>query len=88
MVAVENILLAGVTVFAFALTVIAVLAWRRVRDTHMIFLGAAFAVFFAKGLFLSIALFTGWQNLAQLVIWSSGFDLGILALFYGFTLRR
>jgi hypothetical protein len=88
MVAVENILLAAVTVFALALAVIAFLAWRRARDTHLLFLGAAFTVFFAKGLVLSIALFDGWQDLAQLLILSAAFDLVVLALFYGFTLRR
>jgi fatty acid desaturase len=88
MVAIENILLAAVTVFAFALTVIALLSWRRVRDGHFLLLGAAFAAFFAKGLFLTFALLEGWQDLAQLLVFSAAFDLVILALFYGFTLRR
>ena len=88
MVAVENVLLAAVTVFAFALAAIAILAWRRTRDGHLALLGAAFAVFFAKGLFLTIALFVGWHDLVQLLVLSATFDLVILALFYGFTLRR
>lgn len=88
MVAIVNVLLAAVTVVAFALCAISVLAWRRARDTHLILLGAAFAVFFAKGLFLTVALFEGWQDLGQLLVLSSIFDLAILALFYGFTLRR
>ncbi len=88
MVAVVNILLAAVTVVAFALCAIALLAWRRVREGHMLLLGAAFAIFFAKGLFLTVALFEGWSDLGQLLVLSSIFDLVILALFYGFTLRR
>ena len=88
MVAIENVILAAVSVFAFALTVIAVVAWRRTRDGHFLFLTAAFAVFFVKGLFLSTALFLGWTDLAQLIVISGAFDLLILALFYGFTLRR
>lgn len=88
MIAVENILFAALTVFAFALAVISLLAWRRARDSHLLFLGAAFVVFFVKGLFLTLALFSGWQDLSQLLILSAGFDLVVLALFYGFTLRR
>ncbi len=88
MLAVENILFAALTVFAFALTVIGFLAWRRARDGHLLILTAAFAVFFVKGLFLTVALFDGWQDLSQLLILSAGFDLVVLALFYGLTLRR
>ncbi len=88
MVAIVNILLAAVTVVAFALSVISLLAWRRAHDGHLLLLGAAFAIFFAKGLFLTLALFGGWSDLAQLLVLSSVFDLIILALFYGFTLRR
>ncbi|HII40958.1 MAG TPA: hypothetical protein HA326_07065 [Thermoplasmata archaeon] len=88
MVAIENVLLAAVTVFAFALAVIAILAWRRARDGHLMLLSAAFVVFFLKGAFLTIALFGGWEDLVQLLLISAGFDLVILGLFYGFTLRR
>ncbi len=88
MLAVVNILLAAVTVVAFALAAVALLAWRRARDTHLVFLGAAFTAFFVKGLFLTVAMFDGWQDLAELLVLSAVFDLVILALFYGFTLRR
>jgi len=88
MVAVENVLLAAVTVFALALAAIAILAWRRARDGHLMLLSAAFVVFFVKGLFLTVALFAGWQDLVQLLIISASFDLVILGLFYGFTLRH
>lgn len=88
MVAIENIVLAAVSVFALALTAIALLAWRRTRDYHLILLAGAFGVFFVKGLLLTVAVFQGWSDLAQLVVLSGAFDLVILALFYGFTLRR
>ena len=88
MVAIENILLAAVSVFALALTVIAALAFRRTRDVHIVFLAAAFGVFFVKGLLLTIFLFTGSIALGQFFILSGSLDLVILALFYGFTLRR
>ena len=88
LVAIENILLAAVSVFALALTVIAVIAIRRTRDLHIAFLAAAFAVFFVKGLILTILLFTGSVALGQFFLLSGSLDLVILALFYGFTLRR
>lgn len=88
MVAIVNILLAAVTVVALALCIIALVAWRRVRDVHMILLSVAFAIFFVKGLFLTVALFVNWSDLGSLLVLSSIFDLAILALFYGFTLRR
>ncbi len=88
MVAVVNILLAAVTVVAFALCAISLVAWRRVREVHFILLGGAFAIFFVKGLFLTIALFAGWGDFESLLVVSSIFDLAILVLFYGFTLRR
>lgn len=88
MVAVENVLFAAVTVVAFALAAIALLAWRRTGDRHLALLSTAFVVFFVKGLFLTVALFGNWRDLAQLLVLSATFDLVILALFYGFTLRR
>ncbi len=88
MVAIVNVILAAVTVVAFALTLIGVLAWRRAGDARVLFLVAAFAVFFGKGLLLTLSLFLGWEDLGQLIVISGLFDLVILALFYGFTLRR
>lgn len=88
MVALENILLAAVSVFALVLTVIAVLAWRRTRDNPMLFLAAGFCVFFVKGLVLTVALFLEDSDLVTLFLVSGAFDLSILAIFYGFTLRR
>ncbi len=87
-VAVENIIVPAVMVFAFTLTVIAVLAWRRTRDAHVVFLGGAFAAFFVKGLVLTAALFLSPIEPPTLILVWGGFDLVILALFYGFTLRR
>lgn len=88
MVAIENVILAAVSVFSLAMTVIAVLAFRRTRDVHMVFLAVAFGVFFSKGLVLTFALFTNSFSLGQLFLLAGALDLVILALFYGFTLRR
>jgi hypothetical protein len=88
LVAIENILLAAVSVFALALTVIAVIAFRRTSDRHLVFLVGAFAVFFVKGLLLTVFLFSQTIDLRQVFVVSGFLDLVILALFYGFTLRR
>lgn len=88
MVAIVNVLLAAVTVVAFTLATISLIAWNRARDTHLLLLAGAFAIFFVKGLFLTVALFAGWTDLAGLLVLSSFFDLAVLVLFYGFTLRR
>ena len=82
MIAVENILFAALTVFAFALAVISLLAWRLARDSHLLFLGAAFVVFFVKGLFLTLALSSAGPYLSHPPILSAGFHLAVLALFY------
>ncbi|TLZ44048.1 MAG: hypothetical protein E6K19_05715 [Methanobacteriota archaeon] len=88
MVAIENVLLAAVSVFALALTVIAVLAFRRTRDAHLIFLAIAFGVFFLKGLLLTLFFFMNTIGLGGFFLLSGFLDLAVLALFYGFTLRR
>jgi len=85
---VENIIVAGVSVLALALTVIGTLAYRRTRERSLIVLSAAFAVFFVKGLALSAYLFLGVTDLTTLFLVVGGFDVFILALFYVFTLRR
>lgn len=86
--AIENVLLAAVSVFALALTGIAIAAFRRTRDSHLIFLVAAFAVFFLKSLLLTVFLFSNIIGPAGLFLLTGFLDLAILTLFYGFTLRR
>ena len=88
MVAIENVLLAAESVFALVLTVIAVLALRRAKDVQLLFLAAAFGVFFLKALLLTILLFALTVTSGQVFLLSGALDLVILALFYGFTLRR
>ena len=88
LVAIENFLVAAVTVFAFALTVIGAAAFRRARDSHLLLLAIAFGLFFAKGLVLTAALFLTPIALPTLILVWGAFDLLILAFFYAFTLRR
>jgi len=83
----ENLIAAGVTVFAAALTGIGVMAYRRTRDRKLLALTVAFALFLAEGVALSVALFTQ-LTLLTLFLISGGFDFAILALMYAATLRR
>lgn len=88
MVALENVIVAAVTVVALALAVISTFAYRRTRDTHLLFLTAAFSLFATKGFVLAASLFLTPIELTTLVLLWGAFDLTILAAFYGFTLRR
>lgn len=87
-VAFENVIVAAVMVLAITLAFIALLAWRRTRDVQVIFLTVAFVVFFVKALVLTAALFFAEVPSSTLILVWGTFDLAILALFYGFTLRR
>ena len=58
------------------------------RDAQLAFLAAAFGVFFLKALLLTISLFALQLTAGQVFLLSGSLDLVILALFYGFTLRR
>jgi len=84
----ENLVAAAISVLAFALTVIGALAFRRTRDRSLLVLTAAFALFFVKGVALTVYLFLGVQDLSALFLVVGGFDVAILAAFYVFTLRR
>jgi len=88
MVGIENVLPAAESVFALVLTVLAALALRRAKDVQLAFLAAAFSVFFLKALLLTISLFALSLTSGQVFLLSGSLDLVILALFYGFTLRR
>jgi hypothetical protein len=84
----ENVIVAGVTVFALALTVIAAAAYRRTGERSLLMLAAAFALFLAKGVALSLGLLLRLLFVPDLFVLSSAFDVAILALFFVYTLRR
>lgn len=86
--AIENVLLAAVTVLSLALTGVAIAAYRRTRDAHLVFLATAFSVFSLKSILLTYFLFTDTIGLTGFFLLSGFLDLAILILFYGFTLRR
>ncbi len=51
-----NVLAAVVTIFAIALTIVAAVAYARVRNKRVLFVAAAFALFAIKGIALTLSL--------------------------------
>ncbi len=88
MVAIENVIAAGIAVLALVLTGIGALAYRRNRDWPLLVLTAAFALWFVKGVALTAFLFLGGADVTDLFLVGGGLDLVTLAMFYVFTLRR
>jgi hypothetical protein len=83
---VQDILVAFITVFAAALLLIAYISYKRTGNRKIMLIGAGFAVFFVKGIVMSIAIYAGFMDVStsfvlfldMLII----FDLLILILLY------
>src|SRR5206468_10304511 len=88
MVLIENVLLGAESIFALALTVIAVLALRRAKATPLAYLAAAVGVFFLKALLFTVFLFVVGLSLRPFLLPSRSPDPVILALLSGCSLRR
>lgn len=78
----ENLAAAAVTVVALALALVAARSWWHTRSKKVLLLATGFALFFVKGVIISVVLFreVAWEEkvfLPTLLI-----DLGILAVFY------
>jgi hypothetical protein len=78
---------AALTGVAAFLTVVAVRAWRHSGSRKVLFLAAAFALFLAKGLLFSAALFVvaDWRDL---LVPGLALDVAALGLLYAAALRR
>lgn len=82
-------LVLGVALVSLVLTVLALRAWRRRDNPKLLFVVAAFALFFVKGTLTAWSLFTGTIAHETLEVLLSGFDLLILMLLVTpFLLRR
>jgi DMSO reductase anchor subunit len=77
----ENAVTGWLTVFAFLLTVVALLAYRRSRNRKMLGIAAAFGLFFVKGVAVTYALFTA-TSLDTLWVPMALFDTFALLGFY------
>lgn len=58
-----NVLAAWITIFSIALTVVAAVAYRRVRNTRVLLVAVAFALFAVQGVVLTLSLvYEDWSD--------------------------
>ncbi len=78
----ENLAAAAVTVVALALALVAARSWWHTRSQKVLLLATGFALFFVKGVIISVILFreVAWEE--KVFLPSLLIDLGILAVFY------
>lgn len=77
----QNIATAALMVIALGLTLISLRAWLYRRSRKVALLATGFALFFVKGLMLSIGLFVA-DDWTGLLTPSLLIDLGVLGVFY------
>lgn len=83
----ENLVYAFVVIFSLTLATIAVMAFRESGKSKTMLVALAFLMFFAKGVLLSVQLFTDILNDANLWIASGLLDIGILTTIFLATLK-
>ncbi len=82
----ENLVAGWLTVFSFGLAVVAVLAYRRSRNPKLLGIAIAFTLFFAKGVVVTVALFTT-ARLDAVWVPMAALDTVALLAFYGSALK-
>lgn len=82
-----NVLAAWITIFSIALTVVAAVAYSRVRNTRVLLVAAAFALFAVQGVVLTLSLvYEDWSD-AYLPV-SVALDTVIIVLLAMTVLKR
>lgn len=76
---IEGILRAWITIFALVLLIIALISYRRFGNKRFLIVGTAFALFFVKGIMLSIEFFESGECDTS---FSSLFDALVLILLF------
>lgn len=82
----QSAALAGATVLSLALFAIALLSFRRSRETRILLVSVAFGIFAVKNAVLTVLLVTG--TLPSFPLVSAGLDTAILLSFYAALFRR
>ena len=82
-----NVLAAWVTVFSLIVTVVAAVAYRRVRNQRVLLVAAAFAVFTLKGALLTLSLWNEWASGRYLTA-SVVMDTVVIVLLAATVLKR
>jgi hypothetical protein len=89
---IQDVLLAWIAIFAAALMVIAIISYRRTGNRKIMFIGAGFALFFVKGIIMSVALYTGHMDVSSGFVLFLDFliilDLLILLILYFAIFRK
>jgi hypothetical protein len=87
MMRIENLVFAAFTAMSAVLLAISLLAYRRSSSRKMLVLSSVFLLFLAKGVLISVALFTEVMGLYGLIVVGSGIDTLALMLLYASTMR-
>ena len=82
----ENAVAGWLTIFSLLLAAVAVLAYRRSANPRVLGIAVGFAIFFVKGLVVTLALFTA-ATLNTLWVPMAAFDTAALVAFYAAALR-
>lgn len=85
---VQNFVAAWVTVVAFVLFVISVLAFRKKRNARIAMISASFFLFFLEGIIFTYELFAPVFALPVFFTAVGLIDIAILLLIFGATLKR
>ncbi len=85
---VQNFVAAWVTVVAFVLFIISVLAFRKKRNGRIAMVSVSFFLFFVQGIILTYELFSPVLALSVFFTVVGLIDIAILLLIFGATLKR
>jgi hypothetical protein len=86
---IHEILIALITVFALAITIVSAFSYRKTGNKKVLIVTIAFAVFFVKGTLLTWTILQGDADLQMLLMYTALLDFIILALlFVSIILRK
>jgi hypothetical protein len=84
----HEIVIALVTVFALTITIISALSYRKSHNRKVLIVTVCFALFFVKGIVLSLGIFMEDAEWGTLLLLSTIFDLVILVLLFMAIISR
>jgi hypothetical protein len=85
---IHEIVIALVTIFALAITVISAFSYRRSGNRKLLIVTMGFGLFFVKGVILSIGILQEKVDWEMLILYSSILDLFVIVLFFAAIILR
>jgi hypothetical protein len=85
---IHEIVIALVTIFALAITVISSYSYRRSGNRKILIVTLGFGLFFIKGVILSIGILQDKVDWEMLILYSSILDLIVIVLFFAAIILR